>query len=394
MPQALTTILFLLAFSTPLLASGEHTKIGIFVNESNAETVFKWSRDKCFDENIPDSAARAFRSSSGQVNLYTSHYKNVPLIGPTLSEVRPACTVKFEGAMSATPQLYNARIWLQTFYSTDGGQNIYSLGSSDYHGRWFKNCDEIKEKNQGCWWSAIVLAHSDDGGKSFKIASPPNHIIARSPHDFSKNSGGPVGFLTTSNIVKIEDYYYALFNVAADREQGRGNCIARSDNLSEPTSWRVWNGKDYSQTFNGPKQDNNAKGNYSCKPLENLPYKIRSLLWHTPSQRYLAVFEESQIIRGPKPRVDVKFSYSWSRDLMNWHDPKEILTLKGQDNCRAQAPGAYPSILDSNSTDVNFGTVGNEAYLYYTKFNLAADCRLTLDRDLVKIPIRIKFDQI
>lgn len=392
MPKALTPFLFSLAFSAPLLASETPSTSGIVADERKIETVFKWSRDKCFDENIPDSAARAFRSPTGLVNLYATHYKNIPLVGSTLNDVRPECGNKFEAAMSSTPQSYNARVWLQTFYSTDGGKNIYSLASSDYHGRWFKNCDESKKKNQGCWWSAIVLAHSDDGGKSFKMAPPPNHIVARSPHDFSKHKGGPVGFLTTSNIVKVENYYYALFNVAGNGQQDKGNCIARTDSLGDPASWRAWNGKDYSQPLNGSRQDSNTKNNDSCKTLDNLPYKVRSLLWRASSHKYIAVFEESKVERGSTPRVDVKFSYSSSADLISWDDPREIMTLRGQDNCKSQTPGAYPSILDSNSSDENFGTVGNDAFLYYTKFNLGADCRLTLDRDLVRVPVKIHLD--
>lgn len=355
--------------------------------------MFQWSTDKCFDENIPDSPARAFRSLNGQVNLYATHFKNSPLVGPSLNEVHSECAVKFEAKMNAVPEMYNARIWLQTFYSPDGGKKIYSLGSSDYHGNWFKNCGEKNRENQGCWWSAIVLAHSEDGGKTFNSAPPPHHIVAQSPYKFSKDSKGPIGFLTTSNIVKIDDYYYSIFNVAGFKEQSAGNCIARSNDLSDPGAWRFWNGKDYNQSFNSSKQENNAEGGFSCTTLKGFPYKVRSLLWHTSSQRYIAVFEENKVIKGDEPRVDVKFSYSWSDNLIDWHVPKEIMTLPGKKSCKSQAMGAYPAILDSNSNDVNFGTVGNDAYLYYTRFNVKEGCKLTLDRDLVRVPITINLDK-
>jgi hypothetical protein len=388
MPKILKFVFFFLISPALTLGADYYSEIEVHTTESKATTVFKWTKDRCFDENIPDSPARAFRSHDGQINLYATHFKNVPMIGPTLRDVRPACNNFFEAPMSSNAQSYDARIWLQSFYTNDGGKTIYSLASSDYHGRWFNNCGNKDKYPLGCWWSAIILAHSNDGGKTFTTTPPPRHIIARAPEEYTDHADGPVGFLTTSNIVKIDSYYYSLFNVAAYGRQPKGNCIARTDDLADAVSWRVWDGAGYVARFANLQNETTTKIP-PCKLIASMPYKVRSLLWHEQSRNYIAVFEEFRNIKAAIPRVDARFSYSSSPDLLNWKEPKEILTIKGKDNCVPQSPAAYPSILDDNSEDINFGTVGGEAFLYYTKFNLSDDCKLTLDRDLVRVPIKI-----
>lgn len=360
----------------------------IDANAEEVETVFSWRNDRCFDENIPDSPARAFRSKGGVVYLYATHHKNVPLTGASLDNLKPACATQFQGANSADPRHYNTRIWLQTFFSTNSGKDIYSLGSSDYHGKWFKNCKLTKNPSSDCWFSAIVLAHSIDGGKTFTTATPPDHVVANSSQQYSPTQEGSVGFLTTSNIVKVDDYFYALFYASADKRQRNGNCLARTNDLADARSWRAWDGRDFNVSLYQPQK---LKGSSAtCKTLPSLPYKIRSLLWHEASQGYIATFEKTKSIKTLQRRTDVTFSYSWSKDLKDWSRPREIVTLEGPLHCsRAQVAGAYPSLVDSSSLDENFGSVGDSAYLYYTKFNLQSKCRLTLDRDLVRIPIKI-----
>ncbi len=363
--------------------------ITIHIQADTPTTVFNWKTERCFDENIPDSPARAFRSTDGQVYLYATHFKNVPLKGPAIDRVKPACSTNFSAAFSAAPESYDTRIWLQTFYSMDSGKNIYSLGSSDYHGRWFNNCHVKGNSSNDCWMSAIVLAHSSDGGNTFATAPPPDHVVANSPEKFSADQVGSAGFLTTSNIVKVDEYFYSLFYAAKFKEQPGGNCLARTKNLADPKSWRAWSGRAYDQPlFNEPGGTNEG---HTCSPLPNLPFKIRSLIWHSPSGGYIATFEQTRKINNPSPRIDVEFGFAWSKDLTHWSEPATIMTVQGPSSCKTpQVAGAYPSIIDETSEDENFGTANSLARLYYTKFNLQSDCRLTLDRDLVKVPVSIR----
>ena len=374
-------------------ATGNTPRISIEASQgaSQLEIVFDWSVDKCFDNNIPDSPTRAFRSSNNQIYLYATHYQNIPFVGPSLDKVKPACAQEYTAPMNSDPEQYNARIWLQTFFREANGKRIYSLGSSDYHGIWFDNCHKPTSGNPGCWWSAIVLASSTDSGHSFKLAPPPHHVIARAPHRFSHRSEQPAGFFTTSNIVKRDKHYYSLFHTGGYKEQRSGNCLARTQDLSDPTGWRTWNGKDFETPFVDPALKNmGLPSQYACRPLDGLRQKVRSLVWHMPTQRYLAIFEKVKPVGPGRKRLDVQFSYSWSSDLLHWSQSEVLMSIQGAENCRnPQVRAAYPALLDPTSDDLNFGTIGDRAYLYYTRFNLANDCRLTLDRDLVRVPVVI-----
>lgn len=322
--------------------------------------------------------------------MYAAHYENVPFIGSKLDNAKPACGQHYSAAMDSSPELYNSRIWLQTFYATDGGKKVYSLASSDYHGIWFNNCLKADPKNPGCWSSAIVLANSNDGGKNFGIANPPDHIIARSPYLFSKERGGPSGFFTTSNIVKRGDYYYALFYVGAYKKQLAGNCLARTNNLSDPRTWRSWDGQNF-DTYLPWKasQGKDSQADAACLPINGLNKKVRSLLWHETSHKYIAIFEEVKKNNHNK-RLDVLFNYATSDDLINWSPTRTIMSIPGPENCKTpQFSAAYPSILDSNSEDINFGTIASSGYLYYTRFNLSDNCQITHNRDLLRVPIKI-----
>ena len=44
----------------------------------------------------------------------------------------------------------------------------------------------------------------------------------------------------------------------------------------------------------------------------------------------------------------------------------------------------YPSLLDPDSTSRSFDTVGNTAYVYYTRNNRAVG---DLDRDMIRVPV-------
>ncbi len=47
---------------------------------------------------------------------------------------------------------------------------------------------------------------------------------------------------------------------------------------------------------------------------------------------------------------------------------------------------AYPSLIDHDSTDPNFETINNTAFLYYTRWHYG-DVTTSLNRDMVRIPI-------
>jgi hypothetical protein len=85
------------------------------------------------------------------------------------------------------------------------------------------------------------------------------------------------------------------------------------------------------------------------------------------------------------------FYASDSADLFHWSEPRKIMdtgpAIPGECDNR---PGlAYPSLIDSASASRNFETVGDTAYLYYTRFHFRG-CAGNLDRDLMRVPVTIR----
>ncbi|MDV7209631.1 hypothetical protein [Azotobacter beijerinckii] len=362
----------------------------ISLDTSKIETVFEWKKDKCFDGDIPDSPARAFKSKDGSVFLYTSHPQNTPLVGKHLNNVTPSCKHTFFASTDQNPENFDDLIWLQTFYTKDGS-TIYSLGSSDYHGTRFKICPKPLNESSDCWWSAIILATSTDGGNTFSTASPPKHVIARAPHKFSKNPGKPAGFFTTSNIIYRDNFYYTLIYTYGYKGQKQGNCLIRTDNLSNPLSWRTWDGSGFNRHFVNPEHpDTENPEDYTCTIIPEIKNKVRSLLWHETTKQYIAIYEDYQKSTKDDTFPNIQFKYTQSKDLLNWSQSKTLYTIKTPQNCKKMIiAAAYPSILDPDSRDMNFGTISNHGFLYFTRFNPASSCKTTFDRDLVRIPLTI-----
>lgn len=351
------------------------------------ESAYKWAEDRCDEDQIPDSPVRAFRSVDGNVRLMAAHFNNQFLVGPQARSVKRNCTSAFAARMENAPEKFNARTWLQTFYTEDG-QTIYSLGSADYHGSWFDRCSGRNNDNPKCWRSAIVLAVSKDGGTSFTTAEPPQHIIARPPNSFeSEERGRPAGFFTTSNIVKRGNFYYTLINTQGFDEQKPGNCLIRTDKLENPDSWRAWNGKDFAIRLPRAAGDKEPP----CTIVNGPTEPFRTVLQHVPSGLYVAVSSSTKREpAGKKEGMVVRFRFMTSKDLVNWSPPRDFVELRSTVGCaKGVPPVTYPALFDPDSADRNFGTIGDTGYVYYTRFNGANSCRLTMDRDLVRMPIKL-----
>jgi hypothetical protein len=59
--------------------------------------------------------------------------------------------------------------------------------------------------------------------------------------------------------------------------------------------------------------------------------------------------------------------------------------------CGGEDPVNFPSAIDQSSRSRNFETTDQSFYLYFSRLHYGStqtSCYLTLDRDLVRVPIR------
>ena len=81
---------------------------------------------------------------------------------------------------------------------------------------------------QKCWYNALTLAKSTNGGATFSHAAPPDHYVGGPPYRYLAGTG-PIGFFQPSNIVRGKDgLYYVLVHVEDYGVQPYGTCLWRT----------------------------------------------------------------------------------------------------------------------------------------------------------------------
>jgi hypothetical protein len=358
--------------------------------------VFDWTTQKCSSDDIPDQPTRAFRDSTGQVVLINSHHTVRRYTGPTLDSVVHRCPILIGSGKSSDPSRYDNREWLATMY-TPNGTNVYAIIHAEYQGWEYGpgyciRPGELFEDKQKCWYNALTLATSTNGGASFSHTTPPTHYVAGPPYQYAAGIG-PIGFFQPSNIVRGKDgYFYILVHTEDYGAQPIGSCLLRSNRLDDPRSWRVWDGTGFNRRFRDPYLYAYPPEEGTCAPvsLSHIGTLSESLTWSTYLKKWVLVgsADNADGVSGPG------FYFFTSDDLINWSTAKLLM--------KAELPWTYrcqdgpeqlrdPSLLDNDSTSRNFETIGQRPFLFFTRFNVQfndnGSCYTSLDRDLIRIPV-------
>ncbi len=336
----------------------------------SAEVLFSSSTDSCSSENIPDAPVRFFRDANDQIQVIISHFEGYRMIGPDFSSLTVDCSngPVWTSHFDNNPSNYNNKEWLTGLYTLDG-KTIYSLVHNEHEGGVLSN-----------WYNSVTLAVSNDTGKTYSHASPPDHLVASIPYTY-QDGMGPAGVFEPSNIIYHNGYYYVMLHMESYGLQETGASIMRTQDLSDPTSWEVWDGDDFNNTFINPyTQTNYDPADHIAAILDysKIEKMHSSITWNTYFNKFLLV--------GSAVKDGVwGFYYSLSEDLIHWSTRK--LIMEANVNIHAQ-PGSdvygYPAIVDHNDTTRNFEVTGQDVYLYYTRWPYGENYNRTLER----IPIR------
>lgn len=356
------------------------------------EIVFDHDKDACENWDIPDEGARAFRDFKGDVHLMDSGAENRDMIGKSLNSVKRTCAQTYRNSHSSDPSTFDNAGWLETFYTTDG-KTIYALISHDYH-PWVHKlpCAGKLKDTSHCWYSNITYAVSHDGGATY--TSPPSgepRFVAGSAHKFDPQHPGSVGAFVVSNIIQLKGWYYVFVSVGGAYEQVAGDCLMRTKTLDKPSSWRAWDGKDFSVQFADPYARELNPNQHVCRPVAPTQLKgvVRSFMALKNDHGFLITMEGATTGEDGKRLATILASSS--RDLIHWSDPIIVKTSPTYTEAQCtKNPSAfiytYPSMLDPDSQSMNFNTVGDKAYVYLTRFR---GCH-TFIRDLVRFPVLIE----
>ena len=358
--------------------------------------VFDWSAQKCTNDDIPDQPTRAFRDSSGQVVMINSHYTVRPFLGASLATVARVCSGIMFSGVNRNPALYDDREWLASTYTHDGA-TVYGLihaehqGWADPPGYCIRPGESWSDQSK-CWYNALTLASSTNGGASFTHTAPPTHYVGGSPYRYIRGAGA-IGAFQPSNIVRGKDnMFYALVHIEGYGAQPTGACLWRAGDLSNPRSWRAWGGTAFDVQLRDPYVVDYPPEEGVCTPVS--PHRIgtlsESLTWSTYLNKWVLVgsADNADGVSGGG------FYFFTSDDLINWSPAKLLM--------KAELPWTYrcqdgpeqlrdPSLLDNDSTSRNFETIGQRPFLFFTRFNVQfngdGSCYTSLDRDLIRIPV-------
>ncbi len=351
------------------------------------ELVFDWSRDACEDVDVPDAPARALRDARGRVQLYASHYVTRRFVGPSLDEVRHECKVVMQSGYNGDPAAFDDREWLTAPFTEDG-TTIHALVHNEYQGD--KHPGRCPSGDyQKCWYNSITTATSTDAGESFSQPAAPAKLAATLPYQYVPDAG-PFGVFQPSNIVEKDGWYYAMVMVGSYQRQQYGSCLIRTRNLAEPSSWRAWDGSDFTVGFVDPYPSPPLNvANHLCEPVDvgDIETMTHSLTYNTYYDRYMLVGVSGEYLSSRR-RTVWGIYFALSKDLIEWTRRQLIaeVELPWTFECGDRNPIYYPSVLDPDSGSRTFASVGRRAYLYFTRLKYP-DCVPALERDLVRIVI-------
>ncbi len=345
---------------------------GTVTTIGSATTVFDYSAQNCNTIDIPDVPARAFRDASGKINLIASHYTSWRMTGSDFSSLTKDCTPVMTSHGGTNASDFDNNEWIMSTYTNDG-VNIHALVHNEFTpcGTW-----------TNCWYNSITYATSADSGKTYTHTTAPSNLVAASPYkDTYPTTHTPYGFFGGSNIIKKAGYYYKFIQIEAHGLQDWGAGLIRTNDLSDPKSWRGWDGSGFNVQFVNPYTEtgyNVADKILAPVARDQIGKMCASLTYNTYLGKYMLVDYTNGDYNGSTNQYG--FYFSVSEDLITWSPRQYIMSAPS-----SWAVGGlyYPSLIDHSDTTRNFEQCGQTPYLYYTKWNSG-----TYDRDLLRIQLQ------
>ena len=355
------------------------------------QVVYDYSTMACESADHPDGPTRALRDSLGRIQLMQSAIVMRRMIGPNFDSLTHQCTPVAFSAHNEDPAAYDDNQWITAMYTVNG-KDVFALAHNEYHGQWHPPGACPGNVFRNCHWDTVTFFSSANNGDSYSHPPGPANLIASMPYRYIPDAGRH-GFFGTSNIVSKDGWYYVmLLTTPGYKQQKDGVCLARTHDLADPASWRAWDGATFSVRFVNPYRESPEPiGSHVCEPVSNdeILEMNRSVTWNTYLNKWVLTGTSGKYDPALS-RVVWGFYFSLSDDLIQWTPRQLILETETIQTyvCGDPEPMHYPTLIDPDSTDPNFGTTDQTAQIYFTRIHVNAACQITPDRDLLRIPVQ------
>ena len=316
---------------------------------------------KCGFIDVPDIPARAFRDAAAGVVRYivgsTSYHR---MSGPSLLNVSRECAAAWNETADPDPAHFAGDEFLDSPVAFANG-TVYALVHTEFPGNVYHNCTGPAYPH--CWTVTIGLAVSRDSGATWAHARPPpGHLVAAVPYGYNESQLA-YGWGDPSNILRRDDgfYYAAIWNRNQVGLQAPGVCVMRTADLSDPASWRAWNGAAFAVSFVSPyTMAPGTEAEHVCA-VTNLPScPIGGWAWSSWLNKYIATLDCSL-------QAGSQFYFALSDDLITWSALTPFYSNKDlPKNASAMVTSmSYPAFLDpsADAADANFQTIGRTPLL-------------------------------
>jgi len=346
---------------------------------------------------LPDVYAHALRTPDGIVLVSGNAPWNFVSVGPDFDSLERDCDrPAFVSRDLPTAESFANQEWITSVW-TENGIDVFGLLHNEYHDPDAQTCKpgDTSPANP-CWYNSVSLARSRDGGRTFETARPANHLVAAPPLEWEPPAAvactrdedcpgtcnvrrgmcdivhTPYGYFEPSNIVRAPDgYFYSLvFAITSPTDQGeRGSCLMRTNDLTQPDSWRFWGGSGFDIDPRSPYDAAPGETTSPCTFLPRLGGLRGSLTWNTYLDAWLLVGADGRQVGS---EVQCGFWFATSPDLVEWSFPEMLVEGPlGFSPCTDADAGyladIYPSIIDHDDTTLSFERSGQSPYLYFTR---------------------------
>jgi hypothetical protein len=363
------------------LASGLNPLSAANANEvalGSEITIFRWATDRCDAKDFPDVALRVLHEGSEDSKILSSNWSNrFRKLDISTMHFRSECASSFKSDRQADPSLYDDFSWMASLASD--GKVVHALIHHEYHANEHAGKCRFQIYEQ-CWYNTITYARSDDGGKTFHQSIPPK-VVAAPPFPQEEGQGKRRGFFNPSNIIFHQGYWWTFIFTSGWNGQRFGSCLFRSPDVSDPGSWRAYDGVDFTSNFPDPYVSPAKANTAPC--LHIFDQSVGSIS-RTGDGRFVSVFVKHEESNDAARTKKAFVASAWSGDLIHWSDPEKLteITDVSTSDCSANARYAYPALLSIDDGVVRQGELRGRIFLSLVRFNIQ-NCKLSLNRDLV-----------